>query len=134
MPEQSPTLRDMINAEHDRGTSWRELSSRAVDPVTKQTASPSIVRDIALGELDRMPRDYHLRAIAVALHVPYEKVRQAAIDQWVPAGDPEDERQFLLAEAERLKAIAEQAQARADEALARLGEQTGDSSAHPQSA
>lgn len=134
MPEQSPTLRDMINAEHDRGTPWRELGSRAVDPVTGQKASASIFRDIAVGDLDRMPRDYHLRAIATALGLPYERVRQAAIDQWVPAGDAEEERRYLLAEAERLRAIAEQAQARASEALARIERETGDSSAHPKPA
>jgi hypothetical protein len=130
MPEQSPTLRDMINAELERGATYRELGSRAVDPVTDKRASASIFFDIANGKLDRMPRDYHLRAIAVGLRVPYEQVRQGAIAQWVPGNGgatnlTDDEREQLRAEALRLQAIAEEARARADEALARVDRETG---------
>jgi hypothetical protein len=135
MPEQPPTLRDMINAEHERGTTYRELGSRAVDPETHKKASGSTFYDIATGRLDRMPQDYRLRAIAAALKVPYERVRQAAIAQWVPAGDPNEERRHQLAEAERLREIADEARARADEALASIErEAAGGNTARPKSA
>lgn len=141
MPEQPPTLRDMINAEHERGTTYRELGSRAVDEETGKRASASIFYDIANGKLDRMPQDFRLRAIAAALKLPYERVRQAAIAQWVPAsgaGDvarTEDERDRLRAEALRLRAIGDRARADADEALARIDRETdGDGAARPKTA
>lgn len=85
MPEQPTTLlRDMIQEALDNGVSYRDLESRAVDPETGQTASRAVFHDTVSGKLDRMPRDYHLRAVAAALSVPYERVRQAAIAQWLP--------------------------------------------------
>ncbi|HTJ68583.1 MAG TPA: hypothetical protein VL551_13695 [Actinospica sp.] len=84
MPEQSPTLRDMIKSERDNGVTYRQLGSRAVDEVTGKRASASMFYDIDTGKLDRMPHEHHLRAIAVALHRPYEEVREAAIAQWLP--------------------------------------------------
>lgn len=115
MPEQAPTLRDMINDALSGGTTYRELEARAVDPESNKRASRSIFNDIATGKLDRMPHVDHLRAIAAGLGVPYERVRQAAIRQWVP-GD--DERTQLIAEVNRVRAMA-------DEVLAQL-EGSGD--------
>jgi len=109
MPEQPPTLRDMIQEALDNGAKYRELEARAIDPVTHRTASRSIFFDTVTDKLDRMPYAHHLRAIAVALGVPYERVRQAAILQWVPpdaptsaADIPDDRRAQLIAEAQRL--------------------------------
>jgi len=116
MPEQPPTLRDMIQNALDDGAKYRELEARAIDPVTHRTASRSIFFDTVNGKLDRMPYAHHLRAIAVSLRVPYERVRQAAIQQWVPpengstaADIPEDRRAQLIAELEQLRNIADRA-------------------------
>lgn len=88
MPEQSPTLlRDMIQEALDNGVTYRELEARAVDPQTGKTASRSVFFDTVSGKLDRMPYDYHLRAVATALRAPYETVRRAAIAQWLAADD-----------------------------------------------
>jgi hypothetical protein len=84
MPEQSATLRDMIQDALDNGVSYRDLESRAVDPETGETASRAVFHDTVSGKLKRMPFDYHLRAVAAALSVPFEQVRQAAIAQWLP--------------------------------------------------
>jgi len=110
MPEQAPTLRDMIHDALSSGVTYRELEARAVDPESNKRASRSIFNDIATGKLDRMPHVDHLRAIAAGLRVPYERVRQAAIRQWVPPEDgavdemPADSRAELIAEYERLRA------------------------------
>jgi hypothetical protein len=109
MPEQPPTLRDMIQEALDDGAKYRELEARAIDPVTHRTASRSIFFDTVTGKLDRMPYAHHLRAMAVSLRLPYERVRQAAIQQWVPpeegataADIPADSRAQLIADAQRL--------------------------------
>ncbi len=118
MPEQPPTLRDMINDALAKGITYRQLEARAVDPETQRRASRSIFNDIATSKLDRMPHVDHLRAIAVALGVPYERVRQAAIRQWLPADqtsaeEPETDPDLELAR--QLQATAEQLLARAEE-------------------
>lgn len=109
MPEQAPTLRDMIKASVDRGLTYEQLSKRAVDEETGRRASPALLNNIANDKVDRMPYDYHLRAIALGLGVPYERVRQAAIAQWLPpeagttvADIPPERRDQLIADAERL--------------------------------
>lgn len=89
MPEQSPTLRDMIQSALDDGATFRSLEARAIDEETGKTASRTLFSDIVHGKADRVPLDYHLRAVAAALGIEYEKVRRAAIDQWIP---PEDAR------------------------------------------
>lgn len=138
MPEQSPTLRDMINAALADGTTYRELEARAIDKQTGKRASRSIFFDIATGKLDRMPYEHHLRAIAAALRTPYAAVRQAAITQYLPSdadttpSEPmtDAERQELRAEILRLRAEAERTSAMTDEALAqalaRIDRQTGE--------
>lgn len=90
MPEQSTTLRDMIQSALDGGETYRSLAARAVDPVTGKTASYGLINNIVLGNTRSAPEPHHLRAIAAALRVPYERVRQGAIAQWLPAGDEED--------------------------------------------
>lgn len=115
MPEQRPTLRDMIQGVLDSGVTYRELETRAVDEETGKRASRSIFFDIATGKLDRIPYDYHLRAIAAGLRAPYESVRQAAITQWLPADDAEAERLELIREILALKAKAAEIEARLDD-------------------
>jgi transcriptional regulator with XRE-family HTH domain len=112
MPGSTPTLlRDMVKDALASGRTYRQLAERAVDPETKQTASFALLNDIARGNVNRAPSVAHLRAIAVALDQPFEKVRQAAIDEYLP--EKIDTRALLEqadqleAEAERLKAIAE---------------------------
>lgn len=119
MPEQPPTLRDMIQEALDSGVTYRELEARAIDPATGRTASRSVFFDTIGGKLDRMPYEYHLRGVAAALRVPYESVRQAAITQWLPA---DAETSGADSDAERLKMIEEVRRIRADfdRALARL--------------
>ena len=88
MQEQSPTLlSDMIQEALDNGVTYRELEARAVDPQTGKTASRSVFFDTVSGKLDRMPYDYHLRAVATALQKPYDVVRRAAIAQWLGTDD-----------------------------------------------
>ena len=84
---QSPTLRDMIQDALARGATYRKLEALAIDPVSGKKASYALFNNIVLGNRkeDTMPSQEHLRAIAAALQVPYERVRQAAIAQWVPA-------------------------------------------------
>ena len=103
MPASNPTLRDMVQDAVDRGQTLEQLESNAVDPVTGKRASKSLFSRIKRGEVDRVPNDFHLRAIAAALGRPYELVRQAAIVQWLPAEDgaaTDDE--SLLREMKRL--------------------------------
>lgn len=102
MPGSTPTLRDMVNGARDRGLTYRQLAERAVDPETGQKASFALLNDLARNKVDRMPYDYHLRAIAAALGEPYERVRQAAIRQWVPPEDGENDTQALRHEARRI--------------------------------
>lgn len=119
MPEQSATLRDMIQAALDNGVTYRQLETRAVDPETGQTASRAVFFDTVSGKLDRMPREHHLRAVAAALGVPYERVRHAAIEQWIPAEGrartSRDDRAEMVADVERL---LEQARRLQEEAAA----------------
>ena len=89
MPEQAPTLRELIQEVLNSGVTYRQLEDRAVDEATGKRASRSIFFDIANGKLDRMPYEHHLRAIAAGLRAPYESVRRAAIAQWLPGTDPE---------------------------------------------
>lgn len=112
MPEQPPTLRDMIQAALDGGLTLRQLEERAVDPRTAETVSKDTINKIALGRINRMPVESHLRAIAAALGTSYERVRQAAIAEWIPSdNDPTNEVRAeiaeLRAEALRLTARAE---------------------------
>lgn len=103
MPEQPPTLRDMVKDALDRGQTYTQLAERATDPQTGQKASIALLNDIGRDKVGRMPYDYHLRAIAVALRKPYKDVRQAAINQWLPAeaGAATDD-ESLLREMRRL--------------------------------
>ncbi len=121
MPEQPPTLRDMVQAALDAGQTYKQLEKRAIDPQTGQKASLALLNDIARGKLSRMPYDYHLRAIAAALQSPYDVVRRAAIAQWLPIEgeiDPEASRDELIDEARRLRTLA-------DRTLDRLGDNGG---------
>jgi hypothetical protein len=138
MPEQSTTLRDMIQNALDRGDTYRKLAARAIDPITGETASYGLFNNIVLGKTRTAPEPYHLRAIAAALGTTYETVRQAAITQWLPAEEPAaskaDERQRAREQAEQAQAIAREAFAAAAEAIARIDREAGNSEAHPQSA
>ena len=131
MPEQAPTLRDMINDALTSGVTYRQLESRAVDPQSGKSASRAVFNDIVLGKIDRMPYEHHLRAIAAGLGVPYERVRQAAIRQWVPAedeaaddGTADLDRARLIEEIKRLQGIADEVLARV-EGSADPGERRG---------
>lgn len=110
MPEQAPTLRDMIKEAIDGGLTYEQLSKRAVDKETNHGVSPALLNKIAHRRVDRMPYTYHLRAIAAGLGVPYERVRQAAILEWLPpeagATDqiPPDRRADLIEKFEELRA------------------------------
>ena len=118
MPEQPPTLRDMIQEALDKGRTLRDLEARAVDR-RGNAAKKDTIRKIANGMIDRMPLESHLRGIAVSLGVPYERVRQAAIQQWLPPDemahplDPATERRQMIDELTELRD-------RATAALARL--------------
>lgn len=104
MPEQSPTLRDMIKAAVDSGLTYAQLSKRSIDAETGEKASSAFLNNIVNNNVDRMPYDYHLRAIAAGLRAPYEAVRQAAIAQWVPAesGAPAEPENPLSAAAQEI--------------------------------
>jgi hypothetical protein len=121
VPEQSTTLRDMIQAALDDGVTYRELEARAVDPQTGKTASRSMFFDTANGKLDRMPYEHHLRAMAAALQQPYAVVRRAAIALWLPAETEESDQQ-LRARIDELQARAQQLQQEAAELGARIDE------------
>lgn len=88
MPEQPPTLRDMIR-DAVANSSFERLAERAVDPETGKIASRPYLNDLANGKVKRIPEPPHLRAIAAGLGVSYERVRRAAIAQWLPGTDPE---------------------------------------------
>lgn len=114
MPEQSAPLRDMIQKERARGTTYRQLAERAVDPTTGTHASYSLINNIVLGKADRMPQPEHLRAIAAGLDIPYEEVRQAAFAQWYPADDAAADNANRLEEIATLKDLARDLLERAD--------------------
>jgi transcriptional regulator with XRE-family HTH domain len=138
MPEQSPTLRDMIQRALSGGLTLRELADRALDPRSGESVSKDTINKIALGRVTRMPTEAHLRGIAAGLKLPYERVRQAAIEQWLPADDPTnseaEERERLLAEAKQMRADADRMRAIADETIARIDRESGGEHPHPQTA
>lgn len=105
MPASTPTLRDMIQEAVDRGQTYEQLATSAIDERTGKRISRAQINNIAIGKTDRMPYDYHLRALAAALKKPYETVRQAAIRQFLPSEDAGTD--ALLKEAHRLKAESE---------------------------
>lgn len=82
MPEQSPTLRDMIQEAASSGQTYEQLAQRAKRRGAK--TSGSYLNNIVLGNVSRLPTPENLRGIAWALDVSYERVRQAAIAQWLP--------------------------------------------------
>lgn len=84
MPEQTPTLRDMIKQAAERAT-YAELGERSIDPATSQRRiSGAQLNRIARGDELRMPTEEKLRGIAAAIGRDYEYVRRAAIDLWLP--------------------------------------------------
>lgn len=116
MPEQDPTLRDMIRAANASGLTYERIAKNAIDPETGHKASAGHINDIARGAVNRLPETKNLRAIAVGLGVPYERVRQAAIREWLPpepgataADIPDDRKAQLIAELEQLRDIADRA-------------------------
>ena len=116
MPEQPPTLRELINEAVSSGITFAQLAERTADPTTgKLRASGGYINRIANGKVSQMPVEAHVRALADALRIPYERVRQAAIAQWLPAAPDEEaerERLELLAEAKRLRDQAAAIEAR----------------------
>lgn len=90
MPEQAPTLRDMIKEAAGSGLTYDQLAQRAKRRGAK--TSGSYLNNIVLGNVSRLPTPENLRGIAWALDVPYERVRQAAIAQWLPAEDASADR------------------------------------------
>lgn len=134
MPEQPPTLSDMILEAHESGIGYAELAERSsVDG--RPQISGSQLQKLAQRNVPRIPTPEHLRGIAAALRVPYERVRQAAIAQYIPADDVEgaadltpDERRQLREEVLRLRQMAEATLARID------GQTATDSSAQRKSA
>lgn len=109
MPQQQPTLRDMILKAVASGTSYKQLAESATDPETGKVASHSFLNDLANGNVNRIPEPKNLRAIAAGLGVPYERVRKAAIAQWLPPTsdadiDTDAEREAQIAELKRLRA------------------------------
>jgi hypothetical protein len=84
VPEQPPTLRDMIQEALDSGDNLRTLAAKAIDPATGETVGKDTINKIRHGTAPRMPEDGKLRAIAAALRAPYDSVRQAAMAQWFP--------------------------------------------------
>lgn len=114
MPGSTPTLRDMVQDALDRGQTLEQLESKAVDPVTSTRASKSLFSRIKRNEVDRVPNDYHLRGIAVALGTPYEVVRRAAIAQWLPAEDGTSTEEELRSELRRMREAAERMEKRLD--------------------
>lgn len=88
---QSPTLRAMLQQAIDRGDSLRDLQARAVDPQSGETAGKDLIASIVNGTANRIPVERHLRALAAALSVPYERVRRAAITQWLPSDEDADD-------------------------------------------
>lgn len=122
----SPTLRDMIQEAARRGQTYEQLEKNAVDPQTGKRVSRAMINNIANNKVDRMPYEYHLRAIAAALGKPYTTVGRAAIAQWMPAlvAEEADADLALLSEARELTAQA----ARLTEAVKRqveAGERPG---------
>lgn len=115
MPEQAPTLRDMIQEATKGGLTYEQLAQRAKRRGAK--TSGSYLNNIVLGNVSRLPTPENLRGIAWALDVPYERVRQAAITQWLPpehstaADIPEDTRSDLIAQIQELRALADRVEA-----------------------
>lgn len=105
MPASTPTLRDMIQEARRRGDlTYEQLAAKAIDPVTGETVSAATFNNIVLNKVNRMPRDYDLRAIAAGLGQPYEAVGRAAIAQWLPGVLEEADTESLVRKADRLAA------------------------------
>lgn len=85
MPEQQPTLRDMIQAAQANGISVRDLEARA--RAEGHEIGKDLFSTISRGAQARMPTPSKLRGLAAGLGVPYERVRQAAIAEWLPEDD-----------------------------------------------
>lgn len=87
----SDDLSAMVQSALDAGTTYRQLERSAIDPVTGKHASKDLFHGLVAGRVDRVPYDYHLRAIAAALGKPYDVVRDAAVAQFLSAQDEPDE-------------------------------------------
>jgi hypothetical protein len=120
MPEQPPTLRDMIKAVKDSGLTYEQIAAKAIDPQTGKRTAGSFLNSIVLGNVNRLPEPHNLRAIAAGLGVPYERVRVAAIAQWLPPEDgaagtvddiPPERRAQLMEDVEQLRTLAARVQA-----------------------
>jgi hypothetical protein len=108
MPEQPPTVRDMVREALDRGQTLDQLSERATDPETGETASRSHFFDLSKDNVKRMPPVSRLRAVAAGLGKPYEVIRRAAIAQWLPAVEgAATDRSEMIREARELRQLAE---------------------------
>lgn len=111
MPEQFTTLRDMIQEARDRGASLRDLQARAIDPQTRKTVGKDFIRDLGRGEVSRLPTPEQLRGVAAALGLPYERIREAAIAQWLPPSDEDENERLRLEQLAELKRMRDEADA-----------------------
>jgi len=85
MPRGDATaLRDLIIDANGPGESFRSLAARAIDPITGTKVSLNYLGKLARGEVDRMPSEGHLGALAAAFKLDYEIVRRAALLQYKP--------------------------------------------------
>lgn len=101
MPASTPTLSDMVKEALDRHT-LDQLTARAIDPETGETASRGLIYDLSRNAVNRMPTVEHRRAVAAAIGKPYEVVRRAAIAQWAPPESGEIDTEAILERADRL--------------------------------
>lgn len=67
--------------EHDE--SERALARRAMDPTTGLTLQHGWINQLVLGRVTRAPELWRLRALAVAMGVPAERLARFAAIQWL---------------------------------------------------
>jgi hypothetical protein len=101
--EASPNgaLSRLIKEANDAGLSYGQMAERAIDPRSGEGVSKQYLQKIAQTPPAKPPTPTQLRAIAVALRHPENRVKEAAAEQWLEyeatqlAGYDEDVRIIL---------------------------------------
>lgn len=76
-------LSQLIQEAIDHGDSYGKLAERAADPETGETVSKPYFHRLVTGPPANPPTPPMMRAIAVALRIPFRRVQEAVAKQWL---------------------------------------------------
>jgi hypothetical protein len=82
-PTSQLALSRFLREHNESGVSYRRLAVTAIDPVTNAKLGFQWISKLAAGQIPRAPEPWQLRALAAALQVPEEAVKELAARQWL---------------------------------------------------